>query len=114
VQQSVAAIRRLAAPEVDVFDIGERLIMGRYSCGRPEVRWYEGDEAYVRIGSFCSIADDVIVMIGGNHPLDWPSMYPFRAKLGLPGAYADGLPAAARDVEIGSDVWIGRGAGLLV
>jgi acetyltransferase-like isoleucine patch superfamily enzyme len=112
-QKGVAAMLRLAAPDVDVFDIGERLSVGRYSYGKPKVRWYEGDRASVHIGAFCSIADDVVVTVGGGHPLDWPSMYPFRAKLGLPEAYADGLPVLESDVVIGNDVWIGRGARIL-
>lgn len=98
---------------VNVFDIGDRLTMGRYTYGKPLVRWYEGDRCSVRIGSFCSMADDIVMTIGGDHPIDWPSIYPFRMRLHLPGAITDGLPGTKGDIEIGNDVWIGRGARIL-
>ena len=87
--------------------------MGRHSYGRPLVRWYHGDRASVRIGHYVSIADDVVVAIGGTHPTHWVSTFPFRARFRLPGAYSDGMPEPAPDVVIGSDVWIGRGARIL-
>ncbi len=49
-------------------------------------------------------------MDGGNHRIDWVTTFPFRAVYGLEGAYADGHPETKGDIEIGSDVWIGRGA----
>ena len=33
----------------------------------------------LRIGSFCSIADEIQVFLGGNHRLDWVTTYPFPA-----------------------------------
>jgi acetyltransferase-like isoleucine patch superfamily enzyme len=98
---------------LDVFDIGDHLSMGRYTYGKPRIRWYGGDTGSVRIGAFCSLADDIVMTIGGNHLVDWPSTYPFRVKLGLPEAHADGYPGTKGDIEIGNDVWIGRGARIL-
>jgi acetyltransferase-like isoleucine patch superfamily enzyme len=95
------------------FDIGDRLTIGRYTYGKPLVRWYEGDKCSVRIGSFCAIADDIVMTIGGDHRADWPSIYPFRIKLHLPEAITDGHPSTKGDIEIGNDVWIGRGARIL-
>lgn len=88
----------------------ERLSIGRCSYGEPLVATFPGDEAHVRIGAFCSIGPDVILMDGGDHRLDWVSTFPFRAYLDLPGAYRDGHPRSRGDIEIGNDVWIGRGA----
>jgi acetyltransferase-like isoleucine patch superfamily enzyme len=88
----------------------ERLTMGRCSYGEPLVATFPGDTARVRIGSFCSIGPDVILMDGGDHRTDWISTFPFRARLELPGAYEDEHPISRGDVEIGNDVWIGRGA----
>ncbi|MHB8243040.1 MAG: CatB-related O-acetyltransferase [Solirubrobacteraceae bacterium] len=88
----------------------ERLSLGRCSYGSPLVATFPGDTASVRVGSFCSIGPDVILMDGGDHRLDWITTFPFRAYLELPGAYADGHPRSRGDIEIGSDVWIGRGA----
>jgi acetyltransferase-like isoleucine patch superfamily enzyme len=88
----------------------ERLTMGRGTYGNPRVVTFPGDRARVRIGSFTSIGRDVQLMDGGNHRVDWVTTFPFRAVYGLDGAYTDGHPATKGDIEIGSDVWIGRGA----
>jgi acetyltransferase-like isoleucine patch superfamily enzyme len=105
--------RLLGRPAIDRYDIGDDLVMGRHSYGKPRVRWYFGDSASVRIGSFCSLADDVLLMVGGKHPTGWVSTFPFRARFELPGAYEDGLPATDGDIVIGSDVYIGRGARIM-
>jgi acetyltransferase-like isoleucine patch superfamily enzyme len=88
----------------------ERLSMGRCSYGDPLVATFPGDTAHVRVGAFCSIGPDVILMDGGDHRLEWVSTFPFRAYLELPGAYEDGHPHSRGDIQIGNDVWIGRGA----
>lgn len=102
---------RLAREATDrVLYSSERLTIGRHTYGDPQVATFPGDSAHVRIGSFCSIGPEVILMDGGDHRVDWISTFPFRAALGLPGAYEDGHPRSRGDIEIGSDVWIGRGA----
>ena len=100
---------------VDYFDIGDRLEIGRHTYGKPLVRWYPGDDESlrVRIGSFVAIADDVVMMIGGEHRPDWVSTYPFRIRFEMPGGYEDGHPASKGDIVVGNDVWIGRGARFL-
>ncbi len=97
----------------DHFDIADRLTLGPHTYGKPAIRWYQGDTAAVRIGSYCSIADRVVMTIGGGHPIDWVSTYPFRIRFDLPGAYNDGLPDSKGDIVIGNDVWIGREARVL-
>jgi acetyltransferase-like isoleucine patch superfamily enzyme len=91
----------------------ERVTIGRCSYGDPLVATFPGDTASVTIGSFCSIGPDVILMDGGNHRTDWVTTFPFRASLELEGAYEDGHPTSRGDIEIGNDVWIGRGARVL-
>ncbi len=96
----------------ELYDIGERLTMGRHSYGSPLIRRYRGDpeDSKVTIGNFVSIADDVLMLVGGEHPVDRASTFPFRAVLGMPGALEDGYPYSRGDIVIGNDVWIGRGA----
>jgi acetyltransferase-like isoleucine patch superfamily enzyme len=89
------------------------LNVGRHTYGHEsiEVRdWGEG--ANLTIGSFCSIADRVVVYLGGNHRLDWVTTFPFSA---FPDQWETargiaGHPATNGDVTIGNDVWIGSGA----
>lgn len=89
------------------------LKMGRRSYQSPRIVRYEGDVEPVTIGSYCSIAEEVEVFVGGNHRADWVSTFPFRILLNLPGAFQDGHPASRGPVIIGNDVWIGRGATIM-
>lgn len=90
------------------YDIGE------YSYGCPIVRRWD-DKTNLHIGKFCSIADNVTIMLGGNHRTDWVTTYPFNV-LSEPFPQAEGItghPATKGDVWIGNDVWIGSGATIL-
>lgn len=90
------------------YDIGE------YTYGHPKVYdWSEGST--LRIGRYTSIADDVAILLGGNHRMDWISMYPFPALAAEwpKAAGITGHPQTKGDVVIGSDVWIGNGATIL-
>jgi acetyltransferase-like isoleucine patch superfamily enzyme len=86
-----------------------------YSYGIKNIRVREwGEGADVKIGAFCSIADNVEIFIGGNHRTDWVTTYPFghihQDKFPWHGK---GHPATKGDVVIGNDVWIGSGATIL-
>lgn len=91
----------------------DRLSMGRESYGPATVIAYPGDDGRVRVGAFCSIADGVTFLVGGNHRTDWPSTFPFRVMWRLEGALADGHPASKGDIEVGNDVWLAREAWVL-
>ena len=99
----------------ELWEIGDRLTMGRHAYGKPLVRSYreESESTRVRIGSFVSIADDVILMIGGDRPIDRASTFPFRIRFGLPGRYRDGFGSSKGDIVIGNDVFVGRGVRVL-
>jgi acetyltransferase-like isoleucine patch superfamily enzyme len=85
------------------------LEVGKYTYGATGIKLdhYLGSESKVTIGSYCSIAKDVRIITGGNHPPDWVALFPFRIALGLPGALTDGTPATKGPVNIENDVWIG-------
>jgi acetyltransferase-like isoleucine patch superfamily enzyme len=88
--------------------------IGAYSYGRPKVRFPESGRR-LTIGRYCSIADKVEILLGGDHRLDWVSTYPFAAMAGLwPEAQASQDYHASRgDVTIGNDVWLGSGCLIL-
>jgi acetyltransferase-like isoleucine patch superfamily enzyme len=87
----------------------------RYSYGLENIRvrdWGEG--ADVKVGSFCSIADNVTIFIGGNHRTDWVTTYPFgHIHKDVFNHHGKGHPATKGDVVIGNDVWIGSGSTIL-
>jgi acetyltransferase-like isoleucine patch superfamily enzyme len=89
----------------------ENIEIGDFSYGNPEVlSWGEGSK--LKIGKFCSIANNVVIFLGGNHRTDYISTYPFNALL---KNYSEmgGHPYSNGDIIIGNDVWIGRGATIL-
>ncbi|WP_439499826.1 CatB-related O-acetyltransferase [Bosea sp. (in: a-proteobacteria)] len=91
-----------------------QIIVGPYTYGRPKVRFPESG-ARLSIGRYGSIADNVEILLGGNHRTDWATTYPFPALPGLwPAAAGMGGHDATRgDVTIGHDVWLGSQAMIL-
>ena len=79
--------------------------IGAYTYGQPTVLYGGKDSGRLTIGKFCSIADGVVILLGGNHRIDWVTTYPFSALLdefkNIPGH-----PATKGDVVIGNDVWL--------
>jgi virginiamycin A acetyltransferase len=88
--------------------------IGDFTYGRPRVfDWSDGTT--LSIGKFCSIAEDVTIILGGGHRMDWISTYPFPAFVNeFPNAEKiSGHPSSKGDVKIGNDVWIGFGTTIL-
>src|SRR5512140_2674511 len=51
--------------------------IGDWTYGRPFVyRW--DSKSSLTIGRFCSIADGVKILLGGEHRTNWVSTYPFN------------------------------------
>jgi acetyltransferase-like isoleucine patch superfamily enzyme len=82
--------------------------IGDFSYGRPKVRFPESG-AKLSIGRYCSIADGVEILLGGNHRTDFVTTYPFGAMTGIwpEAAGRDDFHATNGDVTIGHDVWLG-------
>lgn len=81
------------------FDLAE---VGNFSYGDIKIV-YANKVNKLKIGHFCSIADDVKFMLNADHPTNLVSTYPFKAKV-----LNDGTDAISKgDIEVGDDVWIG-------
>ena len=106
-----------AASHTRVGKIGKSTItLGRFTYGEQYLsilQWDEGSN--LEIGSFCSIADNITIILGGNHRTDWITTFPFGHifRDELEGANIAGHPRSNGDIIIGNDVWIGRGATIL-
>ncbi len=61
----------------------------------------------VSIGNYCSIAGEVLFLLGREHRLDTISTYPFKVKL-LKSEKVESLSKG--DIIVADDVWIGRRA----
>jgi acetyltransferase-like isoleucine patch superfamily enzyme len=77
------------------------LIVGVGSYGYDNIK-LRGIMNDVTIGSYCSIASDVIIDGGFNHDTSFVSTYPFLNINGV----GDQNIICKGDVKIGSDVWI--------
>lgn len=93
---------------------GKNYEIGDHTYGHPKV-FFENKEATLKIGKYCSIAQNVSIFLGGNHRTDWISTYPFNAlNENFPkGKKVIGHPTTKGDVSIGNDVWIGFGVTIL-
>jgi acetyltransferase-like isoleucine patch superfamily enzyme len=80
--------------------------IGAWSYGKPRViSWDEGTT--LSIGRFCSIAENVVILLGGEHRVDWLTTYPFAVCFEDAASFV-GHPRSKGDVNIGNDVWIAR------
>ena len=84
------------------------MLVGKYTYGIPIIHW-ENNNATLVIGSFCSIAQNVNIYLGGNHNINWVTTYPFgHVYKNIFNTFnGNGCPSTKGDVNIGNDVWIG-------
>jgi acetyltransferase-like isoleucine patch superfamily enzyme len=87
---------------------GHDIGIGTY--GKPLIR-FKG-AAKLKIGKYCSFAEGVNIVLGGNHRTDWATTYPFSACEPSARNIA-GHPASKGDVVIGNDVWVASDALIL-
>lgn len=81
----------------------EHTIVGEFTYGLPDIIVYERDETTLTIGKFCSIANDVKIICGGNHRTDWISTYPFNIYINEYKTI-EGNPISKGNITIGNDV----------
>jgi chloramphenicol O-acetyltransferase type B len=65
-----------------------------------------GDGGSLEIGKYCSFAQEVHILLGGNHRVDWVTTFPF-SELDPIAMHIQGHPQNKGPVTIGNDVWIG-------
>ena len=82
-----------------------------YCAGQLEIKFPESGKNLI-IGDYCSIGMNVIIMLGGDHRMDWISTYPFSEILSN-APKVKGHPQSKGDVVIGNDVWIGDNVTIL-
>jgi acetyltransferase-like isoleucine patch superfamily enzyme len=88
----------------------------QYECGLgtyglPEVRdWNEGST--LKIGAYCSIAEEVKILLGGHHRADWVTTFPFPAFISE-AAHIKSYNGSHGDVIVGNDVWLCSGCTIL-
>jgi acetyltransferase-like isoleucine patch superfamily enzyme len=92
---------------------------GRWSYGLSNFVIHSWDSSTrLSIGSFCSVAGNVHVLLGGEHRTDWMTTFPFghlhNREFPLGSVHGrTGHPATRGDISIENDVWIGNDVTLL-
>jgi len=81
-----------------------RYKIGHHCYGLPSIK-HPHENAILEIGSYCSIAKNVQIFLGGMHHTDWVTTYPFPAFEKSAHHILDYSPTNG-DVIIGSDVWL--------
>lgn len=86
----------------------ERIQIGNNTYGSIDVL-FSSKQGQLRIGNYCSIADEVKFLPCTDHQTDCISSYPFKAML-----LTKELEAICKgDIVVDDDVWIGYGATIL-
>jgi acetyltransferase-like isoleucine patch superfamily enzyme len=82
--------------------------IGKYSYGQQHISVIKDPTANLKIGKFCSIADNITIYLGRNHRTDWITTYPFgHTHTDVFNKFdGKGHPSTNGDVIIGNDVWI--------
>ena len=85
--------------------------IGEGTYGTPRVlSWDKSTSLF--IGKYCSFAEGVTILLGGEHRIDWVTTYPFNVLFPEARAFT-GHPTTKGNVVIGNDVWIGTDALIL-
>ncbi len=91
--------------------VSPNVTVGDYTYGRFDFKEFE-DGTKLNIGKFCSIAEYVTFIMGGEHRADFATTYPFNV---LVDSFKDikGHPRTKGDIIVGNDVWIGFNSKIL-
>jgi acetyltransferase-like isoleucine patch superfamily enzyme len=116
VREIIPTIRRGAGPRLRWRALQKAgvVVVGDHTYGFPNIYSW-GDDTKLHIGKYCSIAEGVVIVLGGEHRMDWVTTFPFSAlaRDWPPAKQIKGHPSTKGDVVIGNDVWIGQGALIL-
>ena len=88
----------------DVINVGN----GTY--GNIDIRWFWDKKEHLSIGHYCSIAEGVLFLTGGNHLLDTLSSFPFAHYYDTGESY---YAPTKGPIVVGDDVWIGINSTIL-
>lgn len=83
----------------------EKVHVGNYTYGPLNVKSFGPEDGNLLIGHFCSIGENVVFLLGGEHSYKNMTTYPFRRK------FFGGHDAKSKgDIAVEDDVWLGYGS----
>lgn len=93
---------------VGIFDV-DKINIGRFSYGEINVQMWENPDQKLIIGDFVSIAPKTLFLLGGNHPYETVSSFPFDHFVIKNPAFEQ-EERTNGPIIVEDDVWIGTGA----
>jgi acetyltransferase-like isoleucine patch superfamily enzyme len=90
-----------------------RLNIGTHTYANGLTIYCWNSDFELSIGKYCSIADNVTVIAGGEHHMERVSSYPFSDRWKLVSENEQPKALDKGGIKIGHDVWIGHGATIL-
>lgn len=90
---------------VNICDIS-KIQVGNYTYGPVNARTYGVENEGLQIGSFCSIADNVLFLLAGEHSYNTISTFPFKTIIQND---KDECHSKGK-IKISDDVWLGHGS----
>ena len=92
------------------FDIN-KVQVGNGTYGTLNIHGWDNPQERIDIGSFCSIAEDVNFILGGMHPINRITTYPYKQHI---YGYNDTPPTGTKGpIVVEDDVWICYGVTVL-
>jgi acetyltransferase-like isoleucine patch superfamily enzyme len=87
---------------------------GKYTYGYDSLIVKDfGTGERLKIGNFCSLSSGITILLGGNHPIQNVSTYPFGVlNTNIFSGFIN-IEKRIKDTVIGNDVWIGHGVTIL-
>lgn len=87
---------------------------GTYASSQPLLRAHHAQNKII-IGNYCSLAHDVTIFAGGNHPYHYITTHPLKLHFGLADfeEWSKDCGDETDKTIIGHDVWLGHGATIL-
>ena len=79
-----------------------KIKVGIYSYGKLNIKAYN-NKGIIKIGNYCSIADKVLFLVGGEHNYKRISTFPFQSRIYKQKT----IDIPNYDIIIEDDVWIG-------
>lgn len=92
---------------VNFFPI-DKVEIGKMTYGPLFAKFFEAENEKLIVGDYCSIADGVKFILGGNHQINTITTYPFYSKIIENCPKRDAISNGP--ITVGNGVWIGTNA----
>lgn len=92
------------------FDM-QKVEVGNSTYGTLNIHCWDNPIEHIKIGSYCSIAEDVHFILGGVHPLHKITTFPYKSH--VLGMTDIGHTGTKGEIVVEDDVWICYGATIL-